>query len=138
MVELKGEEKQNLPQKESSKGIRIKKRIRLLFLTIFILGTVGYFSVDEHWIEYVFAHLGGLSIIGLFGCFAGAISTKKGYGYWKAFLIVFILPIIIGTIVVIIFRPISCGGSISLAVAILIVAIYSFVKRSDRIKTINT
>ena len=137
MVELKAGEKQDVPQKESGTGIRMEKRILLIFLATLIICTVCYLSIDEQWVEYVFAHLGGLSIIGLFGCFAGAISKKKGYDYWKAFLIVFFLPMIIGTIAVFLFRPIPCGGSVSLAVAILLVIIYSLVKRSDGIKTIN-
>ena len=81
MVELKAKEKQNAHQKESSNVIRIEKRILLLLLIMLIICTVSYFSIEEHWIEYVFAHLGGLSIIGLFGCCAGSISRKKGYGY---------------------------------------------------------
>jgi hypothetical protein len=137
MVELETEEKQNSPQIESSNDIRIGKRILLISIATLIICSVGYFSIDGHWVEYVFAHLGGLSIIGLFGCCAGAISNKKGYGYWMAFILVMFLPLFIGTLAVLLFKPVSCGGSLSLAVAILIVTIYSIVKHSDSIKTNN-
>jgi lipopolysaccharide export LptBFGC system permease protein LptF len=131
MVKLKSEEKQIVPKKEPSNAIPIERRIPLFFLVMLIICTVSYFSLDTHWVENIFAHLGGLSIMGLLGCSAGTIAKKKGYGYWKAVLLVLFLPIILGIIAVSLFRPISCGGSISLAVAVLIVIIYSLVKHVD-------
>jgi len=137
MIELETQEKQDIHQNEPNNIIRIRKRILLLFFVTLIISTISYFSLDKHWLEYIFAHLGGLSIIGLLGCFAGALSEKKGYGYWKAFFLALFLPIFLGTIAVFPFRPISCGGSVSIIVAIIIVTIYHFIKRSDEVKTIN-
>lgn len=127
MVELNAKQNQNYQKKEPSNDNPIEKKIPLLFLLVLIISIVGYFSSYIHWVEYTFAHIGGLSIVGLAGCCAGVIAKKKGYGYWKAFLIAFFLPIILGFIAGFLFQPIACGGSVSLAVAVLIVIIYSLV-----------
>ena len=53
------------------------------------MGIVEYFIWDSQWWDYTFAHWGGLGIVGLFGCCAGYVAWKKGYGFWKAFLLEF-------------------------------------------------
>jgi hypothetical protein len=100
----------------------------LIFLLLLIVSIIGYFFSKNHWIEFTFAHLGGLFILGIIGYWSGIIAMKKGYDYWKAFLMGFFLPIIFGLMAVFLSTSISCGGSISLAVAVLIVLIYSLVK----------
>jgi len=131
MVTIKTEEKQYDQNKEPGGGITLESRIILLFLGLLIIGVIGYFSLGKFWIDSIFAHVGGLGIIGLLGGLAGIIAKKKGYDYWKAFLLVFILPIILGFIAVLLVQPMSCGGSVSLAVALIMVIIYSFTKRKD-------
>ena len=131
MVALKTEDKQNVRNKEPGNGITIERMIFLLSLGFLIIGIIGYFALDNLLIGSIFAHVGGLGIIGLLGGFAGIIAKKKGYDYWQAFLLGFILPIFLGVISVLLVEPMSCGGSPSIAAALLIVIIYSFTKRRD-------
>ena len=131
MVALQTEQKQNVQNKEPGNGITIERRILLLFLGLLLIGVMGYLALPNLWIGSIFAHVGGLGIIGLLGGFVGIIAKKKGYGYWKAFLLGFILPIFLGIISVLLVEPISCGGSPSIAAALLIVIFYSFTKRRD-------
>ena len=130
MFALNTEQKQNVQNKKSSNGIAIESKILLLFLGLLIIGVIGYFALRNLGINNVFAHIGGLGIIGLLGSLGGIIAKKKGYGYWKAFLFGLFLPILVGVIAVLL-TTFSCGGSPSLAVALLIIIIYSIIKRRD-------
>ncbi len=131
MFALKIGKKQNVQNKEPGTVITIENRIILLFLGLLIIGVIGYLTLRNLLIGSIFAHVGGLGIIGVLGGFVGIIAKNKGYDYWKAFLIGFILPIIVGFIAVLLVEPISCGGSPSLAAALIIVIIYSFTRRRD-------
>ena len=131
MNELNVEEKQNVQNKESSNGITVESWIFLLFLGLLIIGVIGYFALRNLGINNVFAHIGGLGIVGLLGSLAGIIAKKKGYGYWKAFLFGLFLPILVGVIAVLLPQTFSCGGSPSLAAALLIIIIYSLIKRKN-------
>jgi hypothetical protein len=130
MVALKTEEK--VQKKEAGIGITIEKMMPLLFLGLLIIGVIGYFALRNLSIDFIFAHVGGFGIIGLFGCLAGIISKKKGYDYWQAFLLGLVLPVILGFIAVLVIFPpdpeLACGGSVSLGAAILIVIFYTFAK----------
>ncbi len=106
-------------------------KMPVFFLVLLIISIVGYFSLEDHWMEYVFAHSGGLSIVGLFACLAGTIARKKGYGYRKAFYLAFLLPIIVGVLVVFLSPSVACGGSISLGIALITVVLYSLVRQRD-------
>jgi len=104
----------------------------LLFLGLLVLGIAGYAVFASLWIRYVFAHIGGLGIIGLFGCWAGSIARKKGRSYWRAFFAGFVLPIILGIIsvgVVYALGGSGCGGIVSLFVAIIVILYYSLAKK---------
>ena len=137
MVALKTEDKQNVRNKETGTGITIENKIFLLFLALLIIGVMGYLALSNLWTGSIFAHVGGLGIIGLLGGFAGMIAKKKGYDFWKAFLLAFILPIFLGVIAVSLVEPMSCGGSPSIAAVLLIIIIYSFTKRRDFNKQIE-
>lgn len=110
-----------------------KSGLPLFFLGLLIISVIAYFTLRNLWIHFIFAHLGGFSIVGLFACLAGTIARKKNYSYRNAFLAGLILPIIAGFIgVLILFPPdptLACGGSATLIVALLIVVIYSFLKK---------
>jgi hypothetical protein len=116
-------------KKERDSTNPLKRNIALLFLLLLFISSVVYFYSDIHWIEITFAHLGAFGIVGLLGCCTGLIAMKKGYGYWKAFLIGMFSPIFLGIGAVLLFQPVSCGGSVSLAVAIIILVTYSLLKR---------
>ncbi len=73
-------------------------------LGFLIVGSIGYFSIPrEIWTFYLFAHLGALGVMGLFGCAAGLIARKKYRGYWTAFSLGFFFPIISGFVAVFLF-----------------------------------
>ena len=129
MVALKIRDKRNIQNKKSGNGIKMEIRILVLFLGLFVICIIGYFVFHDHSIRFVFAHLGGLGIIGLLGCLTGIIAKMKGYSYWQAFLFGLIIPIFFGVLAVLLFEPSSCGGSTSLGVALLILIIYTIIKR---------
>jgi hypothetical protein len=131
MLTSKTEEEQNAQDIELGNGITIEGGILLLFLGLLIIGVIGYFALRDLGIDSISSHVGGVGIIGLLGGLTGIIAKKKGYDYWKAFLLGFVLPIVLGVIAVLLVQPMSCGGSVSLGVALLIVIISSFAKRRD-------
>jgi len=72
--------------------------------------------------------------MGLFGCWTGAVAKRKGYGYGKAFLLGFGLPIMLGVISVGLVYASGgrgCGGIVCLIVAFLVFMYYSLAKRKD-------
>jgi hypothetical protein len=112
-----------------------EKRIFVISLVAFIIGTLGYFLLSrDFWVFYLVAHIGALGVMGLFGCLVGYLANKKQRGYWTAFLLGSLLPIILGLIAVIVFYVkqdgvLYCGGSVSLLVALLVVLSYLVVKK---------
>jgi len=129
MIKSNPEEKQNFLKIDMKGGNFREINLLVLFLLLLIFSIIGYFTFDSQWLDYTFAHGGGLGIVGLLGCCAGLVARKKGYSFWKAFLLGFSLPIILGFIAAFIMQPLACGGTVSLAAAVLILIIYSFVKR---------
>jgi membrane associated rhomboid family serine protease len=129
MVELKPGENKNNPQLKPNRGKLIARKLLILFLLVLIISIVGYFGSDSQWLDYTFAHLGGSSIVGLLGYCAGIVAMNKGYGFWKAFLIGFFIPIILGFIAVFIVQQMTCGGTVSLAAAVFLLITYSVLKR---------
>ena len=145
MTELKTEKKQNVQKRGPSNNIPLESRIQLLFLGLLSVSFVGYFALREHWIGFIFGHTAALSIMGFYGCLAGAIAKKKGYSYGRAFQIGFFLPIILGGISAFLFvpsgersLPLTCGGWVSLAAGIVVVISYFFVKKRDTTKQIES
>ena len=120
---------------------KIKERkILLIFIILLIFGLAGYFALHNFRVRYVFAHIGGLAIIGLLGYWAGRIAKKKGYNFWKAFLYGFVFPVILGIFSVFLVQILGgrgCGGSVSIVAALLVVIGCFFVKRKNAGKQIN-
>ncbi len=140
MSESKTEEKQSGRKKEPGDSITIEGRIILLFIGFLIIGFAGYFALHDFWVRYVFAHIGGLAIIGILGYWAGRIAKKKGYRFWKAFLFGFGIPVILGVFSVFLVHILggrACGGSVSIFAALVVVICYFFVKRRDAGNQIN-
>ncbi len=138
MNETKTEKRQNIPRRESENTIPSESKVQLLFLGLLSIGFVGYFAMRESWIGFIFAHTAAISIMGFFGCLAGAIAQKKGFRYRKAFQIGFFLPIILGGISAFLFvpagrgnLPLTCGGWVSLATGIFVVGAYFMIKKSN-------
>ena len=114
----------------------MKRKVLALFLLLLIISIVGYFTTEVIWLEYTFAHLGGLSILGLIGSFVGLIAVKKGYNFWNALLVSILVPIIIGSTAVLVVEPMTCGGTVSLAAALLLLIIYSVLRQGSRTRLI--
>ena len=121
--------------KDNSKTVSGAKWMLLVSLGLLIIGCIGYFSSPRGLlIFYVFAHLGALGLLGLFGSAAGVLARKKLRGYWTAFLLGSLLPIILGIVAVLAFwlgeeGHLYCGGSVSLAVATLVAVFYLLAKK---------
>lgn len=112
------------------------KKIFILSIITLTIGLIGYFIFWNHWTRYIFAHIGALGIIGLFACLAGLIAQKKGLNYRKAVFFSFFPSIFFGVIAVYLVEPprenglpSSCGGVVSLGVAIIVVIIYLIAKK---------
>jgi hypothetical protein len=122
--------------REAGNDISAESKLQLLFLGVLSISFVGYFALRELWIGVVMGHTAALSIMGFYGCLAGAIAKKKGRSYRRAFQIGFFLPIILGGISAFLLAPleegiVACGGWISLATGIVVVISYLFIKRKD-------
>jgi peptidoglycan/LPS O-acetylase OafA/YrhL len=107
----------------------------LFSLGLLIIGIIGYFSLNRDlWLFYVFAHVGALGVIGLLAGVAGFVAKKKQRSYWKAFVVVTVSSIVSGLIAVLILfageeGQLYCGGTVSLAVAIVLIILYLFMKK---------
>ena len=129
-----------LNKKEPGSGITRECSIFLLFIGLLIFGLAGYFALHNFGVRYVFAHIGGLAIIGLLGYWAGRIAKKKGYRFWKVLLFGFGIPVILGVFSVFLVHILGgrgCGGSVSIIAALLVVIGCFFVKRKNAGKQIN-
>ncbi len=118
----------------------LTKKIFIFSIDALILGILGYFIFFDHWLRYILVHIGALGVIGLFACLTGAIAAKKGLNYKKAVLLGFFSPILIGIIADYLIDPprenglpSSCGGIVSLGVALIVVIIYYIIKKTEKV-----
>lgn len=114
----------------------MQSKLKLISLVTIISGVIGYFAFWNHWIRYIFAHVGALGIIGLIAWFAGIIAARKGLNVKRAVLLGFFPPVILGIIAVYLVDPpseglipSSCGGVVSLGIALIVVIIYLAVRK---------
>ena len=133
MEELTSEEKQNVHKEKPNNTVQMESRIPLLFLGMLIISVAVYFVFSVRWINIITNHLGGLGITGLFACLSGFIAKKKGYNYRRLFLVALIIPIFLGVValVAVYFSSgfLYCGGGVILAASLVILIIYSFLKK---------
>ena len=112
-----------------------QKKMSLAALGLLVIGSIGYFVLSRDlWGFYFFAHLGALGVMGLSGSVAGALAQRKSRSFWRAFALGAILPIIAGIVAVLIFLwgvngRLFCGGSVSLAIAVLVALYYLLVSK---------
>ena len=110
----------------------------LLFLSLLVIGLASYVVFAGLWVRYIFAHIGGLGVLGLLACWAGAIAKKKGRSYWGAFSLGLMTPVMLGVSSVGVVHTLGghgCGGIVSLFVAIAVVLYYHLAKkRGDSLK----
>ena len=106
----------------------------LVFFVLLVIGFAGYVSFADLWIRYVFAHIGGLGIIGLMASGAAAIARRKGRDYGSAFFVGLVTPIMLGTSSVGVVHTLGghgCGGIVSLFAALVVTGFYSLAKNSE-------
>ena len=113
-------------------------------LGLIIIGFGSGYALREGWFSFVLYHIGGLGAVGLLACVSAIIAKNKGYGYWRAWLIALLLPVFLGLIVAYLVppvdhesRPAACGGSVSLASALIFVAIWAFMRRRRRVAELS-
>jgi hypothetical protein len=135
MTEVKVEERQEFQKNEPRNWFTRERKVLFIFPGLLIISIIVYFTFDNLWTDFIFGHLGGLGIVGILGGFTAIIASRKGYSYWNVFLFGFIYPIIFGVFFAFVIYPLSCGGSVSIAVALLIVIFYSLVKKNYGVQT---
>ena len=135
MAESSSEGHQVLHREESGRYPSLESKAQLLFLGLLSMSFVGYFALRKLWIGIVFGHIAALSIMGFYGCLAGAIARAKGYSYRTAFLVGFFVPIVLGAISAFLLPagprnlPLTCGGWTSLAAGVVVVLVYALLKK---------
>ena len=117
-----------------SKTVSFEKWVLLISLSLLTVGCVGYFLTPRGLgVFYIFAHLGALGLLGLIGSGVGTLARKKGRGYTTALFLSSLLPIAAGGITVAAIAmagdQVYCGGSVRLAVAVLVVIGYLFTRK---------
>jgi hypothetical protein len=114
----------------------MENKLNLFLLGLLSASFIGFFALRTHWVGLIFAHTAALSILGFFGSSAGSIAKKKGYHFWAAFRLGFFLPLILGIFAAFLFvpedrshLPLTCGGWVSLATGLVIVIVYTFLRK---------
>jgi hypothetical protein len=110
---------------------------RLVFasLGLLVIGFACGYALRGTGMSLPLYHVGGLGALGLLACGAGAIALKKGRGFWWGFLPALSLSILLGLIAAYLVpptglesRPAACGGSVSLLVALVVIAFWGLKK----------
>ncbi len=116
-----------------------KSRLLFLFVGLLIIGLIGYFLFRGQIIGYIFAHIGGVAVVGFLGMLAGYVAQKKGYSYKLAFNLGFTLSIVLGVIAVLVVYAVSeskhfaCGGSVSLLISLIVIVVYMLFRKKGTV-----
>jgi len=114
-------------------------RMPFISLGLLIIGFAGGYALRGAWISFPLYHLGGLASLSLLACASGALARRKGRGYWRAYSITLILSAVLGIIAAYVWptsgeegRPATCGGSVSLVIALIAIVYWAVVKRKEK------
>ena len=117
-------------------GVEMVRRMTWYSLGLIVIGFGGGMLFRESWPGFVLYHLGGLGSVGLLASASAAIAASKGYGFWRAWLLAFFLPILVGLIFAYLVppgdherRPVACGGSVSLALGLIFIVGWAILRR---------
>jgi hypothetical protein len=112
----------------------VQQKVLYISIILLFVGISGYYFT-QNWLKYFLVHIGALGATSILGLFAGMMANKKGYRFWKSYLIVTSVALILGTILAVIWPLFSkhgdmpCGGAVTLLIALLGI-IYFFVIKS--------
>lgn len=116
------------------------RRVIWYSLGLVIVGFGGGYALPEGWPGFVLYHIGGLGTVGLLACASATIARNKGYNYRQTWLLALLLPVVLGLIAAYLVppgnhesRPAACGGSVSLALGLVFVAVWAFMRRRRRV-----
>ncbi len=117
----------------------METKVFLASLALLLLGFGCGYALGYTALGYILLHIGGLGALGIMAAGAGFLARRKGYDYWRAFLLSLASSILIGTAGAYLAppsvgesRPAACGGSLSLVVALLLLAIWAIWKRRGK------
>ena len=117
-------------------GVEMARRIVWYSLGLMIVGFASGFALREGRLSFMLYHIGGLGAAGFLACASAAIARRKGYDYWRAWLLAFFLPLIVGLVAAYLVppennesRPAACGGSVSLALGLIFIAVWALMRR---------
>jgi hypothetical protein len=125
---------------EKNNNTTVTRRVSLpIYLSVIFglslaVGIIGYFFTRGSGIRYIFVHLAALTLIGLLADLAAWIGTRRGYPFGKIFLYCFLIPVVLGILVMV---PIwitgghGCGGPVTLAAALFGILIIGLMKRNS-------
>lgn len=116
---------------ELNNKLTLENKVLMLFIGLSLVGIIGYIESTNDLLSFIFAHAGGLGIIGIIGSLTANIAKNKGYSYLITIVSGIILPVSLGFFTFILLEKISCGGSPSLAGSLLILIIFSFKKSKN-------
>jgi hypothetical protein len=109
-------------------GVEMARRTTWYSAGLIVIGFGGGLLLRGGWPSFVLYHIGGLGSVGLLACASAAIARSKGYGFWRAWLLALLLPILAGLIAAYLVppgeherRPAVCGGSVSLAMGLILI-----------------
>ena len=113
------------------------KKLFSIFIIFFLIGIIGFAVLGFKISGYIFAHIGALGLLGLFGVGAAYYADKKGYNKNIAFNLGFSLAILAGLIESTLFvlfgdnKQFICGGAASLILALIVFLIYLLLKQKN-------
>ncbi len=116
---------------------------RKVFLTSLVLLIVGFgcgYSLGYTALGYALLHVVGFGALGIMAVGAGFLARRKGYSYWRSFFLSLTSSVLLGTIGAYLAspgvgesRPATCGGSLSLVVALLFLVFWALWKQRDSV-----
>jgi hypothetical protein len=116
------------------------KPVFLLSLALAAVGFGAGYSIGYSTLGYVLMHIGGVGSLGVLASSAGHVALRKGYRYWPAYILSLSSSVLLGTIGAYLVspepghsRPAACGGSLSLVVALVFLAIWGAKKRRSTV-----
>lgn len=77
-------------------GMSGQTTVLIIAIGLLIAGTGGLFVFRGWVLGYILAHLGAVGLTGIIAGVTGLIARKKGFHYWKTFVLSLGLPLVLG------------------------------------------